>query len=320
MFAPVLTVQEYYAQIFLPVYVESALAKSTAASYRKNFRTHILPTLGTCALSDVTHNGMEDFVSDLVKKARHIRKKTTQEDGEVARPQPIDAKPEKPTTLAKATIDTVIKQLRKFFNHAKKRNPKLITDNPATGLTQLYSQARTAHEIVEPLTREEVPLFLAKVKEADNAFVTITRPDGTKYKRRVTQHYPLFFMSIHTGLRAGELAGLKRGDIDFHGKYVVVQRSIDRAHRKIVPTKSKRIRRVDLSDELIIVLKEHLRQQKEWWFAEGNPQPEWVFPNTEGEWSDMRNMQIGTLTNASKRPACIIVGSMIYGIRSLPYY
>jgi hypothetical protein len=35
-----------------------------------------------------------------------------------------------------------------------------------------------------------------------------------------------------------------------------VQRSIDRAHRKIVPTRSKRIRRVDLPDELIVVLKE----------------------------------------------------------------
>jgi integrase len=86
----------------------------------------------------------------------------------------------------------------------------------------------------------------------------------------VTQHYPLFFMAIHTGLRAGELAGIQRGDIDFHGKYVVVQRSIDRVHRKAVPTKTKKSR-VDLSDELIAVLKEHLRQQKEWWFAEGKP-------------------------------------------------
>jgi integrase len=33
-----------------------------------------------------------------------------------------------------------------------------------------------------------------------------------------------------------------------------------------------------------------LRQQKEWWFAEGKPQPEWLFPNIEGEWPDMRNI------------------------------
>jgi integrase len=71
---------------------------------------------------------------------------------------------------------------------------------------------------------------------------------------------------------------------------VVVQRSIDRAHGKIVPTKTKKIRRVDLSDELISVLKEHLRQQKEWWFAEGKPLPDWLFPYIEGAWPDMRNI------------------------------
>jgi hypothetical protein len=46
-------------------------------------------------------------------------------------------------------------------------------------------------------------------------------------------------------------AGLHTGDLDFNGKYLVVQRGIDRVHKKIVPTKTKRSRRVDLSDELI---------------------------------------------------------------------
>jgi integrase len=210
-------------------------------------------------------------------------------------------------TLAKATIDTVIKQLRKFFNHARKR--KIIAENPASGLSQLYSQARTAHEVIEPLTREEVPLFLGTVKKHDDAFVTVTRPDGTKAKRKVTQHYPLFFMAIHTGLRAGELAGLQRGDIDFHGKYIVVQRSIDRAHRKVVPTKSKRIRRVDLSDDL--------RQQKEWWFAEGKPQPEcFRIPKANGPTCAI--LQIVTSTSVLKRADCIIGAFMTFGIPSLP--
>src|SRR5262245_41127604 len=38
------TVQEYYDKIFLRVWIEcKALARSTAANYRKNFKTHILP-------------------------------------------------------------------------------------------------------------------------------------------------------------------------------------------------------------------------------------------------------------------------------------
>src|SRR5262249_4847249 len=159
------------------------------------------------------------------------------------------------------------------------RKRKLIADNPASGLSQLYSQAKAKHEVIEPLTKKEVPLFLKAALE------------------HAPQHYAMFFTAIHTGVRQGELAGLQTGDIDFNGKYLVVQRSIDRVHKKVVPTKTKRIRRVDLSNELITVLKEHVRQQKEYWLAqnsktdaEGNEmpkkQPEWLFPNQEGLWPD----------------------------------
>jgi hypothetical protein len=107
--------------------------------------------------------------------------------------EPDESDSEKDRTLAKATIQTVIKQLCKFFNHARKR--KLVSDNPASGLSQLYSQASRKHEVKEPLTQQEVPLFLNAIRERKES-------------------------------------------------------------RQVVPTKTKRIRRVDLSDELISVLKE----------------------------------------------------------------
>jgi len=108
---PVLsTVEAYYNDVFKPVYIESALATSTAASYMNNFKNHITPALGSLRLDEVTHERMEEFISSLVKKG-----------------------------LAFATIQTIIKDLTTFFNHSRKR--KLITDNPASGLSQLYSQA-----------------------------------------------------------------------------------------------------------------------------------------------------------------------------------
>jgi len=242
------TVETYYDKTFSPVYVESAVADSTAANYEKNFRLHINPVFGSMRLDEVSHDAMERFVSDLVKKK-----------------------------LAKATIETIIKNFRALFNHARKR--KLIVDNPASGLTQLYSQAKPKHETIEPLTKKEVPLFLKSVRD------------------HAPQHYALFVTAIHTGVRLGELAGLQKGDIDFAGKYLIIQRSIDRIHRKILPTKTKRIRRIDLSDELINVLKEHLRQQKESWLKrevpegqEPKPEPEWLFPNREGSWPDIANI------------------------------
>src|ERR1051326_3491153 len=161
---PVPTLEEYWKATFQPVYLESAVAASTAASYRHNFNTHILPAFGARRLNEIEHDRMEEFVSDLVKKK-----------------------------LAKATIQTITKELCKFFNHARKR--KLVTDNPATGLSQLYSQAPTKHEKIEPLTHEEVPLFLASTD------------------KHAPRCYALFFTAIHTGLRKGELVGSHTADI-----------------------------------------------------------------------------------------------------------
>src|SRR5215468_4028739 len=62
------TIQQYYHETFTSVYLESAVARSTAASYRHNFKTHILPAMGRCQLDKSDHNKMEEFVSDLVKK------------------------------------------------------------------------------------------------------------------------------------------------------------------------------------------------------------------------------------------------------------
>jgi integrase len=47
---------------------------------------------------------------------------------------------------------------------------------------------------------------------------------------------------------------------------------------------------VDLSNELVAVLKEHARRQKEYWLAKAKLQPEWLFPNEEGNWLDMCNL------------------------------
>jgi integrase len=73
-----------------------------------------------------------------------------------------------------------------------------------------YIQAHVVHQEIEPLTHEEVPLFLGSVLQND------------------TDYYPLFLCAIHTALRSGELVGLQWGDIDLHGKFLTVRRSVVR--------------------------------------------------------------------------------------------
>jgi hypothetical protein len=67
---------------------------------------------------------MEEFVSDLVKKAPRVRKKKAEgaDSGgkaDAAASEPDEWDSEKDRTLAKATIQTVMKQLYKPFNHAR---------------------------------------------------------------------------------------------------------------------------------------------------------------------------------------------------------
>jgi integrase len=109
--------------------------------------------------------------------------------------------------LARPTIDMILRQLGRMYARARKH--KLVVDNPASGHRDLYKQAPVRHDEIEPLNHEEVPIFLRTVKV------------------RCPQYYAMFLCAIHSGMRAGELAGLHWGDVDFNSKVITVRRSID---------------------------------------------------------------------------------------------
>lgn len=84
-----------------------------------------------------------------------------------------------------------------------------------------------------------------------------------------TEALPYYFYAtaIFTGLRAGELAGLKRADIDLNANRITVRKSFDGE------TKSGRVRHVPILSVLKPVLTEWLNL---------NRSPDWLFPNAFG--------------------------------------
>lgn len=78
---------------------------------------------------------------------------------------------------------------------------------------------------------------------------------------------PILSTAVYTGMRAGEICGLRWSDVDFDNRLITVQRSFDQ------PTKTNAIRRVPILDRLLPVLVA--------WRAE-NPS-ELVFPNEMGK-------------------------------------
>ena len=228
--AKVPTLAEYY-QRFTRVYLETSVRQGTRDRYATSFDKHILPEFGYLPLNEIAREKVKDFVALLVHKRyqRRVKVKTYAVPGKMRNPTITYKTTEKP--LSKTTIRIILSQLTAVFSHAVEE--QVITVNPATRLSKFYNQAPVVHEEIEPLTSEEVPVFLSAV---------LSRPASK-------QHYPLFLCAIHTGMRAGELIGLQWQDIDFRGKFIQVRRCITRG--RIEPTKTGKRRRIDMSDALL---------------------------------------------------------------------
>lgn len=109
---------------------------------------------------------------------------------------------EKSKTLAPKTVN----QLRTFIlvaiNFAK-RAGKFEGENPARDV----KPRRVPRRLYEYLRAEEVPRVLEKMDE---------------------RHPPIFATAIYTGLRKGELFGLRKSDVDLKMRLLCVMRSHER--------------------------------------------------------------------------------------------
>jgi integrase len=85
--------------------------------------------------------------------------------------------------------------------------------------------------------------------------------------------YPMYATAIYTGMRAGELAGLRWDDINFKRRLITVQRSFNG------PTKTDRVRHVPIVDRNLPTL-------EKWKLACGSKKI--VFPNNAGNMWDPR--------------------------------
>jgi integrase len=223
--------------------LEGSVRQSTQGCYENSYTRHIKPKFGSIRLDRINRDQVEEFASDLVSKG-----------------------------LSKDSIRLILATLRRILGRAKRHG--LILENTATALGEFYKQAPVRHAEIQPLTADEVPIFLAA---------------AIQYS---PQHYAIFLCAIHTGLRSGEIAGLQWGDFDENSKFLIVRRSIVRG--KINPTKSGKVRKVDVSDSLLAALLDLRRKRKEALLADGKnelPATEWIFPNQDGGFQDMKNLK-----------------------------
>jgi integrase len=150
---------------------------------------------------------------------------------------------------------------------------ELLQANPALRLGRYLRSADDPEPVIDPFTRDEAAHVVAVARQ------------------RFPEWYPWLLCGLRTGMRAGELLALQRGDFNWQRRFVQVQRNLVRG--VLTTPKNHQRRRVDLSHQLTAALRLWRRRQRASWLAVGRPFPEWVFSSVTGTALDESNVRKG---------------------------
>ena len=155
---------------------------------------------------------------------------------------------------AKGLSAKTVRNIHQIISSAMKlaQEQKLIVSNPAEGC----ALPRMEHQEMKTLPVEQLQSFLREAKDS-----------GV---------FELYYLELATGLRRGELLGLKWEDIDLERGDLRVRRQIARINGEVVeaPLKTKNAyRTLPLAEDTVSIL---LEQKKK---VAGSP---WVFPSSTG--------------------------------------
>ena len=151
----------------------------------------------------------------------------------------VEAK-KKPKGLAPKTVRNIHQMIGSAYNLAIEQ--KLVSKNP----TQGCALPKVEHKEMKTLTADQLSAFFREARDS-----------GV---------YELYYLDLATGLRRGELLGLKWTDVDLDRGILKIQRAISRQNGKVVeaPLKTKNAyRTLPLSDSLRRYLTDLRRRQKE---------------------------------------------------------
>ena len=148
--------------------------------------------------------------------------------------------------------------LNMIYQHALEQ--EVVDVNPVSGI----SLSRAAKVKVRPLDRQQQIDLLEQAKVY-----------------REGMFHPHLLTLLRTGVRIGELCGLKWTDMDFTEHFLEVSRT--RTSGVVSSTKNKLNRSVDMSAQLVEVLKELKREKQKEALKTGRSFSEWVFSQENGK-------------------------------------
>lgn len=222
-----LTFGEYLTERWLPVQ-RSQLKKTTFASYDNNIRLHVLPALGRVPIARLSPDQLDRLYTQLHESGRRNKSRK-------GRPG-----------LSASSVQYVHRIVRKALNDAVRkgvlpRNPALLADPPKRD-----PSARQRDGEMQVWTAQQLQSFLGLV-------------DGQRLA-------PAFVVTAHTGMRRGEVAGLRWADVDFEKRLIHIRQAIVVVEYALEFTDLKSDngeRTIDVNDDVIRALQACRRRQAE---------------------------------------------------------
>jgi integrase len=167
------------------------------------------------------------------------------------------------------TVRGIIRTLSALLSQAAE--DEKLPGNPALRMGKYLRRGDEVETEIQPFTAEEVA-HLVSIAE-----------------RHFARWHPWILCAVRTGLRLGELLALQWADVDWNGRFLVVQRNIVRG--VVTSPKSHQRRRVDMTPQLSAALLTWRRLQRKRWLKKGQAVPAWVFASLEGTALEERNVR-----------------------------
>jgi integrase len=250
-----------FAREWLETYARINVRPKTFDGYESSLRVHLTPEFGQLYLTEITRKGIDLFVADWATAGPRYRERlglARELEQERARAERRNARAVRLGHNPK-TIGNALVPLREMLGHAVEWG--YLSANPAERVRR--PRVERNHDEMQALDADQVRRLLASASA-----------DARK----------LLLCAVTTGMRRGELLGLKWGDVDWSGRRIWVRRSVGPDGRPQQPKTRGSVRAIALTPTLVSTLRLHRMA------SSFKGEDDLIFPSERGTPLDGRNM------------------------------